>query len=84
VVSLYIEKTYPWVGLQYIYNYKNKEFISVEALCIDNKLKMDIHILDDLPTLRISDYLEIHAMKKCPRDKLLNMHTNRCVKPKVK
>jgi len=82
LITFYIEKTYPWYGLEYIYNYKNKEFISIDELCIENKVKMDINILDDLSEIRISNYLQKHDTKKCPIDKRLNTSTNRCIKNK--
>jgi len=82
VLRKYLLEKNPYIGLNYIYNYKTKRFIKVESLCFKRKVKMDIDILDKMKKININDFIEKSKILRCSVGNFLNELTNRCNKLK--
>ena len=83
VLRKYILEKNPYIGLNYIYNFKTKRFIKVESLCFKRKVKMDIDILDQMKKININDFIEKSKILRCSVGNFLNELTNRCNKLKA-
>lgn len=65
ILEHYLLLQEPLKGLDYIYSYKNKHYISLEDLKKKRKLKMNIFLVSNLETITIENYkLALHSPKK--------------------
>lgn len=70
----------PYMGLNYLWNYKTRSIIKVERLCLRRKVKMDVDLLDTIEKLDINAYIEKSKEIRCPIGYFLNGETRRCRK----
>jgi hypothetical protein len=80
VLVMYALQRDKYVGLNYIYNYKNKSFVSVEHVCRLRHVKMDIDVLDGLEHVDIGAYIKESRRIRCPIGWQLYTPTRRCRK----
>jgi hypothetical protein len=83
VLTKYLIQKHPFIGLNYIYNFKTKRFITVEALCYKRKVKLDIDILEKMNKININDFIDKSKILRCSVGNFLNELTNRCNKVRV-
>lgn len=83
VLRKYLLEKNPYIGLNYVYNFKTKRFIKVESLCFKRKVKLDIDILDKMKKININDFIEKSKILRCSVGNFLNELTNRCNKIKA-
>lgn len=80
IMKEYLLSINPFVGLNYIYNYKTKRYIYIETLCKRRQVKMDIDLLDSLEKININAFIEKSKEIKCADGWVLNQVTKRCKK----
>jgi hypothetical protein len=80
LLSQFAIRNNPYLGLNYIWNYKTKSVIKVETLCLRRKVKMDVDLLDTITKVNINAYIEKSKEIRCPIGYYLNKPTKRCRK----
>lgn len=82
VLRIYTMARDPYIGLNYIYCYKNNTIISVESMCLARKVKMDVDLLESIHNLDINAYIEKSKEVRCQTGYKLYEQTGRCRKIK--
>lgn len=80
IINHYIMASRPFIGLEYIFNYKTKRFIQVDRVCRRRKVKLDVDILDSLEKVNIFAFKAKSQEIQCPPGHILNTTTKRCRK----
>jgi len=78
IVQDYSVAINPYMGLNYVWNYKTSSIVSVDRLCLRRKVKMDVDLLDKLDKININSYIEASKQIRCPVGYFLNESTKRC------
>ena len=81
IINHYIMASRPFIGLEYVFNYKTKRFIKVDWVCRRRKVKLDVDILDSLEKVNIFTFKAKSQEIQCPPGHILNTTTKRCRKP---
>jgi hypothetical protein len=79
-LEMYTLNLDPYVGLNYVYAYKNNKYVAIERVCISRKVKMDVDLLDQLDFIDINTYIEKSKQIRCPKGWALFEKTKRCRK----
>lgn len=80
VLEMYTLAKDPYVGLNYVYAYKEKKYVSIEWVCRVRKVKMDIDLLEHMDHIDINAYLQKSKEIRCPVGWKLYEPTKRCRK----
>lgn len=80
VLETYILAKDPYVGINYIFAYKDEKYISIDWVCRSRSVKMDVDLLDYIDELNINSYIEKSKEIRCPNGWELNEQTKRCKK----
>lgn len=83
LLTEYANRTNPYMGLNYIWNYKTKAIMKVERLCLRRKVKLDVDLLDRMDKIDINTYIEKSKEIRCPIGYNLNEKTKRCRKESI-
>lgn len=82
ILEKYVLDKTPYIGLNYIYNYKTNTIIPVNKLCTRRKIKMDVDILERLNYIDINNFINKSKEIQCEIGFILNPLTKRCKRVK--